>query len=297
MTTFRPRYLYMQESCASSSGDPTRHYYVSAITNNGWAGYASTRVTTLQTLAAAGNLPDGFVIMLVGGMTGGGNTQQEGLVADADPDTGSDACIAALTDIRDECIALGMARGLILYSGPGTLGGDHDTVLDPLVALNVPIIMDGGGSAAQALLEEYDAATGQTVGIETAANENADVTAYARMSLTIDSQTGALWDSDLYTGGLGGSIRPADFLTLDNFTGEWLSFDVWGATRADLYRRSRKVFHELKMSVCVPAHHWQAGRQLRSDFLESYQIGGGNSTTYIQAQPSQYVDATPPVVP
>jgi hypothetical protein len=295
MTTFRPRYLYMQSSVGSSSGDPTRHYYVSSLATNGWEWYADTRIATMQTLAGEDNLPDGFVLMLPGGMTGGGTTQTHGLETDADALTGSDACITALTRIRDECISLGMVRGLILYTGPGTLGGDHSQ-LAPLAALNVPIIMDGGGSAAQALLEEYDTACGQTVGIESAANNDADASAYARMSLTIDGP-GALWDSQTYTGGLGGSIRPLDFNTLDNFTGEWMNFATSGSGRTDIVRRARKVFHELKMSVCSAQQNWENGSILRSDFFETIKAKAGSQWYLVRHQPIQYADATPPVSP
>jgi hypothetical protein len=292
MTTFRPRYLYMQSSVGTSSGDPTRHYYYSSLATNGWEWYADTRIATMQSLAAANSLPDGFVLMLPGGMTGDGHTQTHGLETDADPLTGSDACITALTRLRDECISLNMSRGLIIYTGPGTLGGDHSQ-LAPLAALNVPIIMDGGGSAAQALLEEYDAACGQTVGIESAANNDADASAYARMSLTIDGP-GALWDSQTYTGGLGGSIRPIDFLTLDNFTGEWMNFATSGSGRADIVRRARKVFHELKMSVCSAQQNWENGSLLRSDFAEVHTL---TPFLVLGKEPDQYADATPPVSP
>jgi hypothetical protein len=295
MTTFRPRYLYMQSSVGTSSGDPTRHYYYSSLATNGWEWYADTRIATMQSLAAANSLPDGFVLMLPGGMTGDGHTQTHGLETDADPLTGSDACITALTRLRDECISLNMSRGLIIYTGPGTLGGDH-TQLAPLAALNVPIIMDGGGSAAQALLEEYDTACGQTVGIESAANNDADPSAYARMSLTIDGP-GALWDSQTYTGGLGGSIRPIDFETLDNFTGEWMSFATGGSTRTDIVRRARKVFHELKMSVCSAQQNWENGNILRSDFYENLSVHTGADSYFVQMEPQTYCDATAPVMP
>lgn len=262
----RPRYLYASETCAGSNGDPDRHYYVNALTSSGLAAWASNIVSRLTLLNSTDSRVDGIIIHNHGGLNGS-LQQVEGIAADPDASTGSAAMTAALQTIRDGCNSLGMSRGLIIYTGPGVVGGDHATVYGP-INIGVPIIVDGAGIASAQLLSEYDTAAGQTVGIEAMADKNiSPASAVARFSETICGSSSAPWNPDTYSGGLNGSLRPSDFYPLNQYTGELISLDTFASTTADIRRRAR-ICWNLQMSVESPIYNFESGAITRTLFAD-----------------------------